>query len=144
MSLPVPAAEALGPFGGPGQIAEDLGRVAFVAALGTTGVIERIQYRLREKEAKTWWASNSRDVLNAAAFGVLWIASGMIGFPGPLCLLISATVLVLLNVLQAEIERTRHATILSVTVAVLLGLPVAIVPRAVDAALREAVTFLFR
>ncbi|HYX89913.1 MAG TPA: hypothetical protein VE782_00005, partial [Myxococcaceae bacterium] len=44
------------------------GRGALLAALCATGVLERVQFGLRFLEARTWWASNGRDVLNGAAF----------------------------------------------------------------------------
>lgn len=137
-------AEALGQFGGYGELPRELGRAAFVAALGVTGFIERVQFRLRFLESRTWWASNGRDVLNAVAFGLLFGASLLIGFSGPLSLVIAGTLLVLVNTVQSALGTRRGATRLSIALAFVLGLPVAIAPLAVDDAFRRMLVFLFR
>lgn len=144
MSLPIEASEALGRFGEYGAASQGIGRVAFVAALVATGVIERWQFKLRAQEAKTWWASNSRDVLNAAAFGVLWGAAALIGFSGPLCLLLAASLLVLLNTIQSALGEGKGGTRVSVALALVMGLPIALAPLTVDRLIHQAAGFLFR
>lgn len=133
----------LSSFGEFGATSHWVGRIAFVAALCATGILEHAQFRLRFLEARTWWASNGRDLLNAAAFAALWGACGLIGFSGPLGLVISATVLVLINVLQSAVGLRRGAAVMSVAAALALGLPVAIAPRAVDDLLRWLLAVLF-
>lgn len=141
--MPLSPSEAISAFGEFDPTSQGLGRVAFVVALCAAGVLERAQFRLRFLEKRTWWASNGRDVLNALAFGALWGACVLIGYPGPLCIVISACVLVLVNALQSGLGLRRGATRISVLLALGLGLPVAIAPRAVDGVVRTALTTLF-
>lgn len=133
----------LSSFGEFGATSHWVGRLSFVVALCATGILEHAQFRLRFLEAKTWWASNGRDLLNAAAFAALWAACGLIGFSGPMGLVIAATVLVLINVLQSAVGLRRGAVVISVMAALALGLPVAIAPRAVDGLLRSLLATLF-
>lgn len=121
-----------------------VGRVGFFIALIMVGVLERVQFRLRFLEGRTWWASNGRDVLNASAFLLLSGALALIGFAGPLVLVIAATVLILMIALQTWLGVRPRGTVLSVIAAVALGAPVLAAPATVDRAAREALTFLFR
>lgn len=138
------AAELLGGYSEPDETLTLVGRAGFFASLVAVGVLERVQFRLRFLEAKTWWASNGRDILNAVAFVLLAGALGLIGFGGPLAIVIAATVLVLMIALQSAFSVRRHATALSIALAVILGTPVVIAPRAVDGFFKALLMWLFR
>lgn len=142
--LAATVAEELGRFGQVSEATQSLGRVTFVAVLGMAGFLERVQFRLRFLEARTWWASNGRDVLNAVVFGLLFGAGMLIGFSGPMCLVIAATILVLVNTLQSSLGEKKGATTLSIAVTFLLGLPVVISPAWVDGAFKSMLSVLFR
>jgi hypothetical protein len=119
------------------------GRGAFLAALCLTGVLERVQFRLRFLEGRTWWASNGRDILNAAAFAALVGSAWLIGFSPPTALVNGTAVLVLVNALQSALRPRREATWLSVGLAVVLGLPTLIEPAGVDRVIRATLRLLF-
>jgi hypothetical protein len=119
------------------------GRGAFLAALCLTGVLERVQFRLRFLEGRTWWASNGRDILNAAALAALVGSGWLIGFSPPTALVNGTAVLVLVNALQSALRPRREATWLSVGLAVVLGLPTLIEPAGVDRAIRATLRLLF-
>ena len=135
--------ELLGGYGAPDPSLQWVGIAVFVAALCATGVLERIQFRLRFLEARTWWASNGRDVLNASAFGLMGVALGILGFGGPLGMVIAAVIVLLVNTVQTTLGTRKGATALSVLTALILGTPVLVAPSAVDAALRDTLLFLF-
>jgi hypothetical protein len=137
------ADEAVGSFRILDPSVQWVGRGAYLAALCATGFLERVQFGLRFLEARTWWASNGRDVLNAAAFAALTGSAWLIGFSPPIALVLGATVLVLVNALQSALRRRRSATWMSMGLAVALGLPVLIAPADVDGALRAALRMLF-
>ncbi len=120
-----------------------VGVVVFVAALCATGIVERIQFRLRFLEARTWWASNGRDVLNAVAFAAIGAALGISGFRGPLAVVIAASIILLVNTVQASLGTRRGATVLSALAALMLGAPVLLVPSLLDRGLRSLLLFLF-
>lgn len=135
--------ESLGTFGEFGAATHWLGRLAFVLALGLTGYLERTQFRLRFLESRTWWASNGRDVLNAVAFAALFSTALLIGFSGPIALLLAGTVVVLMNMLQSALGLRRGATLTSILFSLGLGMPVVIAPRWVDGAVRRSFELLF-
>ena len=136
--------ELLGGYKEPETPLHVAGRVAFVLMVIAVGWLERIQFRLRFLETRTWWASNGRDVLNAVAFLLLAGALGLIGFGGPLALVVASTVLILMIALQSALGSREHGTVLSVVAALVLGAPVFVVPRAVDQAFRALLLWLFR
>ena len=119
------------------------GRGALLAALCATGVLERVQFGLRFLEARTWWASNGRDVLNGAAFAALAASGWLIGFSPPIAIVIGATVLVLVNALQATFRTRKGATWMSMAFSVALGSPALVAPAAVDRAIRALLRMLF-
>jgi hypothetical protein len=112
-------------------------------ALCATGVLERVQFGLRFLEARTWWASNGRDVLNASAFAALTGSAWLIGFSLPIAMVLGATVLVMVNALQSVFRTRRGATWMSMALAVALGSPALIAPAEVDRAIRAVLRVLF-
>jgi hypothetical protein len=133
----------LGGYGAPDESLRWVGVVVFLAALGATGVLERIQFRLRFLEARTWWASNGRDVLNALAFALMAVALGFIGFGGPIGLVIAASIVLLVNTVQTTLGVRRGATFLSVLTALCLGAPVLLAPAWVDGVVAGMLLWLF-
>lgn len=115
----------------------------FVAILCLTAVLERLQYRLRASEQSVWWASNGRDVINTFALGTMVLGLHLLGFRGPVGLLIAGTLMVLLTAVQSSLEKLRHATLLSTLATLGLGAPVLFVPGAADRWLRHSVELLF-
>lgn len=123
--------------------ARELGGAVFLGMLVLTAILERLQFQLRATEASVWWASNGRDVVNAFALGAMSLGLYVVGFSGPIALAIAATVVILLSVLQATLEKHRRAVGLSVLAALLLGSPVLLWPRAVHRLFSATIGFLF-
>jgi hypothetical protein len=121
-----------------------LGNGAFLLALVLTALLERLQFQLRSAEAKAWWASNGRDVLNAFAFGVMALGLHGLGFTGPLALGLAATLVLVLSAVQTSLAQHRLSTVLSVATAFLLGLPVLIFPGRVHGLFRGVLQSLFK
>jgi hypothetical protein len=119
------------------------GRIAFLGALCLTGVLERFQFGLRFLEGRTWWASNGRDILNGVAFAALTASAWWIGFEPAVAMVNGATVLVLVNALQAALGQRRGATWMSVALAVALGSPTLVAPGAMDRAIQATLELLF-
>ena len=136
-------AAALGEFRAQDPSLHWAGRAAFFVALCLTGILERVQFRLRFLETRTWWASNGRDVLNLAALAMLFGSAWLMGFSAPLALALAASIVVLVNALQSGLGARSGATRTSVAIAVLLGSPALILPSAVDRAARAALAVLF-
>lgn len=105
--------------------------LAFAASVGVAGLLERVQYRLRADEARAWWASNGRDVLNAVALGVVSSGAWVYGFRGPLVVCVAGTLVLLLSMVQMRLESRPGSTIRSVVVALALGVPALVAPAAV-------------
>jgi hypothetical protein len=120
-----------------------VGLVAFTAALCAIGIVERIQFRLRFLEARTWWASNGRDVLNTVAFLTLLGSLALLGFTGPLLVLIASVIVLLMNTVQASLGTRPGATFMSVAAALILGAPVLVAPAWVDHGMKALLEFLF-
>jgi len=120
-----------------------VGSLVFVGTLAITGVLERLQFQLRETETTTWWASNGRDVVNLFALATMAIGLKVIGFTGPIALCIAATLVLLLSALQTALEKHPHIWRWSLGVALALGAPVLVAPRAVHLAFRGAIEWLF-
>jgi hypothetical protein len=135
--------DALGGYsGGEGAIGL-FGQGIFLLALCLTAYLERLQFRLKATEASTWWASNGRDVVNVGALAAMWVGLRAVGFAGPSSLAIAATLVLVLSVLQPSIGRLPHPRLWSVLVALALGAPVLLAPRAVDGLFQTALRVLF-
>ena len=104
------------------------GALTFLASVCVAGLLERVQYRLRADESRTWWASNGRDVLNAVALGSVSVGLWIRGFRGPLVVCLAGTLVLLLSMSQMRLESRPRSTLWSVVVAVALGLPVLVAP----------------
>src|SRR5262249_42893519 len=98
------------------------------AMLGVAGLLERVQYRLKRDESRTWWVSNGRDVLNAVALGAVSVGLWMYGFRGPLVVCVAGTVVLLLSVSQMRLESTPRSTLWSMVAALVLGAPALVAP----------------
>jgi hypothetical protein len=104
------------------------GALTFLASVGVAGLLERVQYRLRADENRTWWASNGRDVLSAVALGTVSAGLWVYGFRGPLVLCVAGTLVLLLSIVQMRLESRPRSTLWSVVVALALGIPVLVAP----------------
>jgi hypothetical protein len=121
-----------------------LGTAVFVLALCVTALLERVQFQLRATEAKAWWASNGRDLINAGALGAMAIGLKVFGFTGPMALAIAATFVICLSVLQSSLAKYPRVSYgLSVVVSLAMGLPVIVAPREVEQVFRGALELLF-
>ena len=125
------------------QSARILGAVVFLGMLLATAVLERLQFQLKAAEASKWWASNGRDVVNAFALGAMAIGLRVIGFTGPIALSIAATLVLVLSAAQTALEKRGGAALLSVGLALVLGAPVLLAPRAVHELFRSSLELLF-
>ena len=105
--------------------------LTFLASVGLAGLLERVQYRLRADEARAWWASNGRDVLNAVALGAVSTGLWVHGFRGPLVVCVAGTLVLVLSIVQMRLESRPRSTLWSVVVALALGMPVLLAPGAV-------------
>ncbi len=96
--------------------------LAVAAALGAAALLVLLQelgQRLRRDEHRAWWASNGRDVLNAAGFAGVAVSLGFYGFPGPAALLAGGIFTVLTYgsyVLAADLTRARHPRAIAIAV----------------------------
>jgi hypothetical protein len=122
-----------------------VGALVFAAVLVVVALLERLQFRLRATEQKTWWGSNGRDVLNALALGAMALGLKAIGYTGPIALAIAATMVIALSALQGALAKfPRLSSVLSMTAALAIGVPVTLLPRAVHGLFREAIERLFQ
>jgi hypothetical protein len=119
------------------------GDALFLAALGLTGLLERLQIRLRSTERSVWWASNGRDLINLSALGLMALGLAGAGFSGPLALAIAATLLLWVTAVQVALGERRGAGPLALLAAWALGAPVLGAPEAIHAAYRGALQWLF-
>ena len=117
--------EALGAWNGEGGTWTAL---TYLASVVVAGLLERVQYRLRADEARAWWASNGRDVLNAVALGAVSSGLWIHGFRGPLVVCVAGTLVLLLSICQMRFESRRGSSWWSVGVALALGSPVLVAP----------------
>ena len=120
-----------------------MGNVAFVGLLCLTALLERLQFQLRASESSRWWASNGRDVVNGFALGATALGLRVIGFSGPILLLISATLVLLTSALQGMIGHHRLSNLWSVLVALGLGSPIVVAPASVYLAFTKTLELLF-
>ena len=109
-----------------------IGDGVFLASLAITGLLERLQFRLREREQRRWWISNGRDVLNGLAFGAMSLGLAAVGIPGPRALVLAALLLLLVSGVQAALGDRRLSGWLALSVALALGAPVLIAPDSVS------------
>ena len=123
--------------------ARAVGNAAFVGLLCLTALLERLQYQLRGSESSRWWASNGRDVVNAFALAAMTLGLRLIGFIGPISLLIGATVVLLISASQGVVAQHRFASWFSLALTLALGLPILLVPSYVHSLFRRALGLLF-
>jgi hypothetical protein len=120
------------------------GAAIFAVAVVLVGFLERLQAQLKAAESSKWWASNGRDVVNAVAFGMMVAALRAIGFAGPISLAISATLVIVLSLVQSSlVDHPRLSTLVTAAVSLAVGLPVLVIPRAVHAVFRRTLEALF-
>jgi len=117
--------EVLGAWNGEGGTWTAL---TYLASVAVAGLLERVQYRLRADEARAWWASNGRDVLNAVALGAVSSGLWIHGCRGPLVVCVAGTLVLLLSICQMRFESRRGSSWWSVGVALALGSPVLVAP----------------
>jgi uncharacterized membrane protein len=117
--------------------------LVFLGVLLLSAVLERLQTRLREMEISTWWVSNSRDVLNVFALASCALGLRLLGFRGPLALCLAAILALALSLLQGLIVARRLPYPVSLLAALGVGLPVALWPAQVAAALKAGIELLF-
>ncbi|MFZ5470701.1 MAG: hypothetical protein ACOZIN_14815 [Myxococcota bacterium] len=121
-----------------------LGNLVFLGVLFLTALLERLQLQLKATEASRWWASNGRDVVNAFAFGAMWLGLKVIGFTGPIALAIAATLVVAMSVVQSSLAKyPRLSTALALGLTLAVGLPVILVPNFVHGVFRWVIEGLF-
>lgn len=135
--------EGLGGYQAPSPAGRALGALGYVVMLVVAAVLERLQFKLRATEARTWWASNGRDAINAGALLGMALGLKALGFSGPLALCVAAVLVLVLSLVQTSLEVHRHAGLLSVAAALVLGLPVLAAPEAVHRAFRATLEGLF-
>ncbi len=123
-----------------------LGAALLAAALALTVFLQRIQLELRREEAAKWWVSNGRDLVNVLSLAALYGSVWMLGFSGPCALLLAATLLLLLNLLEAFLLQrpSLPAQALSLGLALALCAPLVAMPERVSWALNEIASQLIR
>jgi hypothetical protein len=119
-----------------------LASALFSGILCLVAILERVQRQLKENEGARWWASNGRDVLNLFNFGVLAYGLVLLGFFGPLVLLLSALMVVLLTAVQGLFRQSGSADLASMLFTLAVGLPPLLFPRQLTEVAREALTRL--
>ena len=90
---------------------------AALAAAALLVLLQELGHRLRREEHRAWWASNGRDVTNAAGFAAIALSLRLYGFPGPAALLAGGIFTMLVYgsyVLAADVARARHPKALAV------------------------------
>src|SRR5262245_1655794 len=81
----------------------------FAGILCLVAALERLQLTLRETEASRWWASNGRDVLNFFALAILSYGLKLLGYFGPMVLLLAGCMVVALTAVQGVLGSDRAA-----------------------------------
>jgi len=85
------------------------GLALFLAVAGAVR-LEELGDRLRREEYRAWWASNGRDVVNAAAVLVIAGALKLLGYPGPAAFLAGGLLtLALMGVTNLEVRLPERA-----------------------------------
>jgi hypothetical protein len=120
--------------------------VALVAAVAGAVRLEELGDRLRREEHRAWWASNGRDVINAAALLALGGALVLMGFPGPAALVTGGLLTLALTgvcVVESRLPARAHPRLAALAMAFLLALPVALWPAEIAGALGAMAAALF-
>ncbi len=125
-------------------LARLIGNAVLVGMLILTALLERFQLQLKATESAKWWASNGRDVVNTFAVASMALGLKVIGFTGPMAFLVACTLVLLMSALQPPLSRRSQATLLSIALALVLGLPVILAPRMVHAFFRWTLELLFQ
>jgi len=120
-----------------------IGNAVFVGMLVLTTLLERLQLQLRATESSRWWASNGRDAVNAFAVASMALGLKVIGFTGPMAFLVASILVLLMSALQPAIHRPQ-SMLLSLGLALVLGLPVLVAPSWVHSFFRRLLEMLFR
>ena len=120
-----------------------VGDAVFLVALVLTGLLERLQIRLRAGEQLRWWASSGRDVINALAFGTMALGLAVVGYTGPVALAIAASLLLLVTAVQSALGERKGSGAIALVAAGALGVPVIAVPRAVHGLFQLLLGWLF-
>jgi hypothetical protein len=120
-----------------------VGDAVFLLALVLTGLLERMQIRLRASEKRRWWASTGRDAINALAFGTMAVGLGVVGFTGPVALAIAASLLLLVTAVQSALGERKWSGAIALVAAGGLGVPVIAAPRAVHGLFQLLLGWLF-
>jgi len=131
--------QALGGWTGDWSALRALG---YLALLALVGLLERVQFRLKADEGRTWWASNGRDVLNAVALAAVSAGLWLQGFRGPLVVCVGGTLVLFLSLFQMWFETSPRSTLWSVLCALVLGLPALLRPGLVARIFQEALATL--
>jgi hypothetical protein len=120
--------------------------LALVAAVAGAVRLEELGDRLRREEHRAWWASNGRDVINAAALLALGGALVLMGFPGPAALVTGGLLTLALTgicVLEGKLPARAHPRLAALAMALLLALPLALWPAEIAGALGAMAQALF-
>ncbi|HET9553386.1 MAG TPA: hypothetical protein VFP50_10490 [Anaeromyxobacteraceae bacterium] len=120
--------------------------LALVAAVAGAVQLEELGDRLRREEHRAWWASNGRDVVNAAALLVISGALMLRGFPGPAALVAGGLLTLALTgvcVVEGKLPARAHPRLLALAAALLLALPLLAWPSGVAAGLGRLAAALF-
>lgn len=120
--------------------------LALVAAVAGAVQLEELGDRLRREEHRAWWASNGRDVVNAAALLVISGALVLLGFPGPAALVAGGLLTLALTgvcVVEGKLPARAHPRLLALAAGLLLALPMLAWPSGVVAALGRLASALF-
>jgi hypothetical protein len=134
---------ALEPRSGSERLAAAL---ALVAAVASSVRLEELGDRLRREEQRAWWASNGRDVINAAAMLVIGGALMLLGFPGPAALVASGLLTLALtgvNVIEGRLPERLRPRLVALGLGLLLTLPLLAFPEEISSGLGDLAARLF-
>jgi hypothetical protein len=134
---------ALEPRGGTERLAA---AVALLAAVAAAVRLEELGDRLRREEHRAWWASNGRDVINAAALLAISGALVLQGFPGPAALVLGGVLTMALTgvcVLEGRLPERARPRLVALALGLLLALPLLLLPGEVAAGLGALAARLF-
>ncbi|MFN0061026.1 MAG: hypothetical protein ACKVPX_00710 [Myxococcaceae bacterium] len=121
----------LGGFEAPPLEVRALGNTVFWGILLLAALLERLQHRLKADEGAHWWVSNGRDVINAFALAAVAAGLFLLGFHGPLVLLLAGTLVVSLTGLQNLWGNGPGAWLGACLSACTLGAPMVLMPSTV-------------
>lgn len=120
--------------------------LALVAAVAGAVRLEELGDRLRREEHRAWWASNGRDVINAAALLAIGGALILMGFPGPAALVTGGLLTLALTgvcVVEGRLPARAHPRLLALAMGFLLALPLALWPAEIAGVLGRMAQALF-